>query len=104
MGDYYQRKTQHKLTVGVAPVKFPTPSKLDSVVQPEAIFVQGISTNTGKFFIGGSNVTADYSKGVFIFPSGYADALLPFVDDENLYVVSDVAAQTLMITYLADKV
>ena len=41
------------------------------------------------------------SKGCFIFPPGYADAILPFNDEENTWVVSNVAAQTLMITYLA---
>lgn len=104
MGDYYMRKTQHVLTVGVAAVRFPIPSPTDSVRQPEAIFIQGAPTNTGKFWIGNSAVTADYTKGAFLFPSGLADAMLPFVDEEDLYIISDVAAQKMMITYLADPV
>jgi hypothetical protein len=104
MADYYMAKTQHVLTVGLTPVKFPTPQRTDAVNQPEAIMIQGVPENTGKFYIGGPTVTADYSQGVFIFPSGYADAMLPFVDEENTYVVSNVAAQTLMVTYLSDKV
>jgi hypothetical protein len=102
MVSYYTQKTQHVLTVGLAAVKFPVPKRSDTVTQPEAIFIQGIPTNTGKFWIGGSDVVANYTKGAFLFPSGLADALLPFVDDENLWVVSDQAAQTLMITYMAD--
>lgn len=101
--DYFQKRSQHVLTVGVVPVKFPVPSSTDVVRQPQAIMVQGVFSNTGKFFIGGSDVVADYTKGAFLFPGGLADCMLPFVDDENLWVVSDTAAQTLMITYLADK-
>jgi len=99
---FYTAKTQHVLTVGVAPVRFPTCGKLDDVTNPEAIFIQGVPTNTGKFWIGGSGVVANYTKGAFLFPSGLADAMLPFIDDENLWIVSDTAAQTIMITYLAD--
>jgi hypothetical protein len=103
MGDYYLKRTQHKITVGVVPVKFPTPAPLDTVTQPEAIFIQTIPSNTGKIWIGGSDVTADFAKGVFYLPAGLADAMLPFIDDENLYAISDVAGQTLMVTYLAGK-
>lgn len=102
MGEFYMKKTQHKLTVGLAAVHFPRPNPLDTVTNPEAIMIQGISTNTGTFFIGGADIASDYSKAAFIFPAGYADAMLPFVDDENLYIISTVAAQTIMVTYLAD--
>jgi hypothetical protein len=103
MSDYFMKKTVHKLTVGLVAVKFPTPGRLDAVTQPEAIFIQGIATNTGRFHIGGADVQTDYSTPAFIFPNGYADAMLPYVDEENLWVRSTVAGQTLMITYLADK-
>ena len=98
----YQKRTQHVLTVGTSRVQFPRPLPSDVVRQPEAIMVQGVQENIGKFFIGGADVVADYSKGCFIFPSGYADAILPFTDDENTWVISTEAAQTLMITYLAN--
>lgn len=100
MADTYSRRIQKVLTVGLTPVRFPVLLKNELFTQPDAIMVQGVFENTGRFFIGGSDVTADYSKGCFIFPPGYADAILPFNDEENTWVVSNVAAQTLMITYL----
>ena len=103
MSEIYQKRIQKVLLVGVTPVKFPTLLKNEIFTQPDAIMVQGVFENTGRFFIGPSTVTANYNNGCFIFPPGYADAVLPFNDEENTWVVSDTAAQTLMITYLADK-
>jgi hypothetical protein len=102
MTDVYSERIQKVLTVGLTPVKFPALLKNEIFQQPDAIMIQGVFENTGRFFIGKSDVTADYTKGCFLFPPGLADAILPFNDEENTWVVSNVAAQTLMITYLAN--
>lgn len=97
----FQRMTQKLATVGLSATAFPTPATTDEVPNPEAIYVQSPSTNTGKIYVGAAP-TANLSTPSFeILPGG--DAMIPYVKDENLKHVSDVAAQKLMVTYLADR-
>ena len=86
---------QAAITVGTSAVRLTTDGSAPSSTRQKLIF-QPLSTSTGNFYYGSSSVTSSgATRGVQIFPG----ANEVFVNDANdYYIISDTAAQTLLIT------
>jgi hypothetical protein len=83
-------------TVGTSAVALTALAISDSVKNPEQIFVQAPSTNTGKITIGRSGVTAG---GAGIELVAGANTVLPSHNVSDWFVIADASAQKLNIIY-----
>lgn len=96
----YEKMDPHCLTVGTSEVAFPAPT-VANLVQPDAIFVQALPTNTGNIVVSLTGVAADGSAGGYVIPPG-ANIFLPVNRDEILKAIATAAAQKLSVVYLAN--
>jgi len=91
------------LTVGNAvQVAFPVPPVTAKVKKPGVIFVQTPTTNTGNIVVGKTGVLADASAGGFLIEPG-KNAYLPVNFFPELFAISTVAGQTLLVTYMDNQ-
>lgn len=72
-----------------------------AVKNPERIFVQAPVENTKRIVIGTDKVKADLTEGAAVIIEPGSSALLPMREEVDLYAISEVTGQKLLVTYLA---
>ena len=96
VGARFKQNVIKQQTVGTASAALTPLVLTDSVKNPEQIFVQAPSTNTGKITIGLSGVT---SGGAGIELVAGANTVLPSHNPSDWFVIADGAGQKLNIIY-----
>ena len=80
--------------------QIPIPEKA-KVKNPEAIFVQAPVDNTQRIVIGTSQVQSDLSVGASVLLEPGGSAILPMKEETEIYAVSTVTGQQMLVTYLS---
>jgi hypothetical protein len=101
VGARFKKNVIKQQTVGTVATGLTPLAISDSVKQPEQIFVQALSGNTGKITIGLSGVTAG-GAGIELIAG--ANTVLPSNTVGDWYVISDSSNQKLNIIYSSGAV
>lgn len=96
----YSKMTQKVVLVGTSEVPLPPPAIGDEVQNPEAIFIQAKAANVADVYIGKTGVATNDSTGAFVFSPG-DNGVLPYTQDEKLFLRSTGTNQIIYVTYLA---
>jgi hypothetical protein len=93
----FQFNTSKQQVVGASAAPLQALSITDAVKQPEQIFVQALSSNTGKITIGFSSGVTAGGAGIELVAG--ANTVLPSHKVSDYYVIADGSNQKLNIIY-----
>ena len=93
--------TKQLVVPSLSQIEFPVPSLVDVVKKPEAIFVQALSTNSDRVFIGSTGVTID-GAGIELNPGSMV--MLETRDYSVWYARAQTNGDKLNIIYFAGTV
>ena len=98
--DFNAIQDLQQMTVGTSVLSLPTPSAASGIKNPERIFLQALSTNSGIIFVGEADVDSTGSTGGFELPAG-ASFILPLRAASAYQVIATAAGQKLQVSFLA---